>query len=1708
MAPKKTTENTSKEYKKLLLKRDNLVRSILSHAEKMKEGTTPNMAATRMKQLEGTHEKYEAIIEKIEDHDDYDPDHLEVDSEDVTEAFIKAIGLIKDALGENSNDTISLSSTMATRSITTTSEVKLPTISIPKFDGSKALEWTTFYDTFSSLVDQNEKIPKISKMHYLRDSLKGEAFRSISKLPASDVNYEIAWKILQEQYHNKRAIVNNCLKSFIFQDSIKTQNASSIRNLIDTTKESLQCIESLDVSIDDWDPFIVYVLQTKLDRDTAIDWEKKLSGSKEIPEYSTMLEFLETQYRIMKAPIEMSCNSQAISQKVHSTRVPNTSNKKDVCEVCKGEHYVLFCDTFNAWNVTQRKQFVTDKGLCVVCMKKHEMENCKSKFRCKKCNGLHSTKLHEDEASASQRVATINDLSTSNQKLLATAIVKVQDKFGTYHMFHALIDQGSQGIIVSENAVQTLCLPRKKEQIPLIGLDDKPLGKATKSVRLQVKSAVDESFVISMEALVMRSIMSGCPQFAKKTNNWKHLKGLNLADPHFMDTNKVDILLGVDIYGIILQSGIRKGKINEPVAQNTALGWLVFGAACNEKDYSVRIHTTRFSTEHNENVKSNDDDDLNTALKRFWENEEVQMKPIMTEEHEKCVEMCKASTVRLPDGQLQVSLPFNMDRNDENFLGDSRKMALRRFFHLEKKFERDQTYYERYKADMLSYLQCNHMNLSKTPLNEGYYVPHHAVTREESTTTKQRTVFDASAKTSNGFSLNDRCLNGPTIQPELFDIFTRWRTHKIALVADIEKMYRQVSLAPEDRKYQKNLWRFSKEEPIQTYEINRVMFGGKAAPYLAINATFHLADTEKERFPRASECVKTCLYVDDCMGGSHSIESAIELQRELNGLFNAGHMHLRKWASNSEKALEGIAIEDRALSPSLVLKTDEMVKTLGMKWTPSTDLLSFTIDMSRLSSDAQITKRTLASDACKLYDPLGLLAPLTIKAKIIMQRTFKEKIGWDDFVDALTQTEWNEYRNELSLIQKIKIDRWLKLQPNSKIKLHGFSDASDNAFSACIYIVQTSNGITTAFLVCAKTRVAPIDPVPTPRLELCGAVLLANLAHRIENNLKIKKNDVHLWTDSSAVWHWLQHHPSRFHVFVAHRVLEIQKLYPAKHWRHVRTHENPADLASRGAFAHQLINNSLWFFGPKWLILDKEHWPKINLSIPPEINLEEKRTKVNVTIPTAKPSEMSFILRFSGLTRLLRITARLLRVINRYRKGDCVMPDYVTADEHQNAKMVLVRHTQSVYFAREIADLQRNGFVNEKSTLRSLNPKLDENGILIVDGRLRYSTLPERQRFPMILPAECHLSKLIIDSAHIKTLHGTIQLTLAHVRHEFWILNARNMVKSTVHKCIDCYRQKPKPMRQLMAPLPTIKTSPSRAFLHCGLDFAGPIEIKSSSKRNSPSEKAYICVFVCMASKAAHVELVGDLSTQKFILAIRRMMARRGIVSDFYCDRGTNFQGAKNELPRLFLEAKSTVSNEIAKLFASDGTRFHFNPPYAPNWGGQWESFVKLTKHHFRRTTTSIKLTFEEMTTLLAQIEACLNSRPLCAITTDIDDLNPLTPGHLLIGTPLNLIPEPSLLTLNDNTLDRFQAIQKGVQNFWKRFYIEYLHAQHPRKKWYKAQKDISIGDLVVVIDDNLPPAKWKMARVTRIFESTDGYIRSATLKTADTEMTRPIVKL
>lgn len=283
--------------------------------------------------------------------------------------------------------------------------------------------------------------------------------------------------------------------------------------------------------------------------------------------------------------------------------------------------------------------------------------------------------------------------------------------------------------------------------------------------------------------------------------------------------------------------------------------------------------------------------------------------------------------------------------------------------------------------------------------------------------------------------------------------------------------------------------------------------------------------------------------------------------------------------------------------------------------------------------------------------------------------------------------------------------------------------------------------------------------------------------------------------------------------------------------------------------------------------------------------------------------------------------------------------------------------------------------------------------------------------------------------------------------------------------------------------------------------------MKTWRGRGAKTYKGWICVFVCFSTSAVHLEAVTDCSTEGFIAAYRRFAARRGLAQVLYSDCGTNFVGADSALKRLF-SSTSEEHRDIAAMLSKDRTEWKFNPPAAPHMGGKWEAVVKSTKFHLRRTVGETLLTFEELTTLLSQIEAILNSRPLEPLTDDPSDVSALTPGHFLIGNALTTVPEPSLLKLNESRLAHWQLIQQRVQSFWAQWSAHYLQRQQSISKWHHASNAVQVGSLVLISDERLPPCKWPLARVLDLHPGKDGLARVATLKTATTTLTRPLTKL
>lgn len=744
---------------------------------------------------------------------------------------------------------------------------------------------------------------------------------------------------------------------------------------------------------------------------------------------------------------------------------------------------------------------------------------------------------------------------------------------------------------------------------------------------------------------------------------------------------------------------------------------------------------------------------------------------------------------------------------------------------------------------------------------------------------------------------------------------------------------------------------------------------------------------------------------------------------------------------------------------------------------------------------APVTKRQAISDIARLFDPLGWLAPSVVLAKAFIQKLWLAGVGWDEALNRELVQEWNTYREELALLTKVRIPRWLRSKSKDKLELHGFSDASKIAYSAVVYlrVVNDVDEVHVSLLV-ARTRVAPVKQVSIPRLELCGAVLLSKLLIETADVLGISRERVKAWTDSTVVLSWLNSHPSRWKTFVANRTSEILTTMKAAQWFHVKTKDNPADCASRGLLPSELIDHQLWFCGPSFL---SNKTIEYNRPTVLQDNLEES-IKIHVSVV---PEPFSIFERYSSLRKLLKVIAYCRRFLKRSSSNKI----HLQKTEIDSALECCIRQTQREVYTEEYLQLKEKGYLQMKSSkLQSLCPYLDEKGIIRVRGRIERASLEEQTKHPIVLPGSSHLTKLIVADAHLKTLHGGPQLMTNYLRSAYWIIGVKNLVKGHVRRCVICVRNKASTRNQLMGSLPSIRCSPARPFLHSGVDYAGPINIRTSKGRGHHSYKGYICLFVCMSTRALHLEVASDMSTQSFLAAFRRFVSRRGHCSKIWSDNGTTFVGAARELQQL-------ASNEamLADHMASNGTEWHFIPPHSPNFGGLWEAGVKSTKFHLKRVIGDSTLTYEEMATLLAQIEGCLNSRPISVVnTTDPGAPIPLTPAHFLIGEPIVHAPDASFESTTVSSLTRWQHIQKMLQSFWRRWSQEYLTNLMHRYKWSNKIPEPNIGDIVLIKEDDLPPSRWLLGRIIEKHPGSDKLTRVVTLRTKSSTIKRPTSKL
>lgn len=663
----------------------------------------------------------------------------------------------------------------------------------------------------------------------------------------------------------------------------------------------------------------------------------------------------------------------------------------------------------------------------------------------------------------------------------------------------------------------------------------------------------------------------------------------------------------------------------------------------------------------------------------------------------------------------------------------------------------------------------------------------------------------------------------------------------------------------------------------------------------------------------------------------------------------------------------------------------------------------------------------------------------------------------------------------------------------------------------------------------------PLKPVTIPRLELTAALVSVRVSQTLQQELEYDNVSEVFWTDSKVVLGYINNDARRFHTFVANRVQQIRDHTSPNQWHYVETKSNPADDASRGLSARSLVDRKRWINGPAFLWENDESWRNLDSQYEPlELSLDDKEVKkVSVFTIGAKEAPASLLQRldyFSDWFRAKRAVAVCRRYLHvllervRTRKGNQLQNVKASAtrkyqpveiEDLKKAEREIVKQIQGEAFDKEIKAIkslglneeiqkrdearQRNQAVKQTSTLYRLDPFLDRHGVLRVGGRIQQASLAEDIKHPVILPREGHVTELVIKNFHEKTQHQGRGFTLNEIRSSgYWITGCSGAVSSFIKNCVTCQKLRAKVQDQKMADLPEDRLEPSPPFSYCGVDFFGPWYVKEGRKEL----KRYGVLFTCMASRAVHLEVCHTMETDSFLNALRRFVCRRGPIRQLRADQGTNFIGARRELREALGEMDQEKVKSDLLTMNCDWIEFKFNAPTASHMGGVWERQIKTVRSVLSALLekNGSQLNDEALETFMCEAEAVINSRPLTTDnTTSPVSSEALTPNHLLTTKTKVILPPPGAFQAADQySRKQWRRVQHFTNEFWTRWRKEFLHALQERQKWVRPRRNLQIGDVVIIKDDNAPRNKWQLARVTEAQKDKDGLVRKVHLAVGD----------
>lgn len=1396
-------------------------------------------------------------------------------------------------------------------------------------------------------------------------------------------------------------------------------------------------------------------------------------------------------------------------QKMFCNAHTETNYKK--CVVCSGDcKTVPSCKKFLSFDRKERWSYVNKLQLCKHCLRKHTGACYNRERNCnvEGCQFKHHNLLHKyvnnksaEQSSEKERdsntVENVNTHDTQKQKILFKVMpIRIYGNNNKVISTYAFLDDGSSISLMDEELVNQLDLEGESEQLCLKWTGNmKRIEENSQRLTVQVSGNNSKVFGVDIRTVKRLLLPKQTLDYEYLNRKFNHLKNLPI-ESYYSATPKV--LIGLNNSNLTISNKIKEGGKNEPIAIKTALGWTVFGPCGSNQPTQYNMHICEcLETDNN----------INQLVKHYFNIESLGINYQnlkLNNETEKSLQLLNNFTEQRDDGHYETGLLW---QSEKIILPNNYQMAKSRLLCLEKQLRKNSELYTVYVRTIEEYLKKGYITKidASTPAKRIWYLPTFPVYNKNKPG-KCRIVWDAAAK-FNGISLNSMLYKGPDLLASLHAILFQFREKSVAICGDIEQMFHQVFIREEDRHVQRFLWRNCEtdKEP-DVYLMNVMIFGASCAPSISQYVKNTNASKYESQYPSAVSAVKNNHYVDDFLYSTDTVEQAVNIAQEVKYIQSQAGFNLRNWVSNKKEVVYQLEKTKQTNEKHIHMGSDkEIEKVLGVFWKPMDDTIMFRISPHILSNDIirlnkYPTKRQILRILMTVYDPLGLVGNFVMYLKIILQEIWKSGVSWDEPIREDQYVKWEKWLKYLPDLEKVSIQRcYLKSivdYTDTYTELHTFVDASENGYAAVSYLRIVHNRDIVCSLVGSKTRVAPLRMTSIPRLELMAALIGSRFANNIIQNHTIVISKKYFWSDSKTVISWLTNSNRKYHQFVSLRISEILDTTDLQEWQWIPGKQNVADEATKWARKPDISLNSRWFKGPDFLLTPEHEWPVYKTSFEPIDAEEVEYVQVHDTTETVID-----INRFSSWKRLLRTTAYMLRfcdaVRQKFKSGR-----ELESEELANAECLLYRFAQTEFYSEEIRLLKSNKKLSKSSSLYKATPRLDENQLLRVEGRIDKAIVPEDTKHPIILPRDSRITHLLIMDFHINYKHLNHESVVNEIRQRYYIPRLRAVIKTILKRCQMCKIKKATPNYPQMAKLPEARMAAfCRPFTYTGVDYFGPIMVTVGRR----TEKRYGALFTCLTVRAVHIEVVNSLNTSSCIIAIRNFICRRGTPREFFSDNGTNFVSAEKEIREA---VKEIDKNELIRAFTTSTAKWNFIPPSSPHMGGAWERLVRSIKNVFYNISHVRTPSDELLRGMLAEVENIINSRPLVYVPVEHETAEAITPNHLLLYSSNGMKPLASFDDSGEVLKNNWLASQQYAEAFWRKWIREYLPSLTLRTKWHEKTKPLDVGDLVIVVDPSSPRNVWSRGKVVETIMAKDGQVRKAKVLTSRGIIVRPATRL